>query len=669
MTTVDLAVVGNGMFGGLVDSKGRYVWCCMDKFDGDPVFNCLINNNSDKTGFYDVVLEDFATSKQAYQDNSTVLVTTLSTGKGDVVEIRDFAPRFVHYDRVFRPFQIIRIVKRVQGDPRVSIRIRPTFQYNSTDGYQTRGSQHVRFCGPTNTWRVTTNIPIRRILEEMPFLVSDEPVIIIFGSDESFTNSLSQVAAEFETKTINYWKQWCNTLFLPVEYQEVLMRACMSLVMCQSEDCGGFLSSLTMGLPLGPLCPASRDARVCRLLDECLALPVLRDIGLLDVCRKFLTFAKEICYADGDVQHVYNAWGSATDIKRQWAPYLAGYRGMGEVHSGGPLIEDPAAGDINGVNGEGAVDLADTWNKHAVIYGLLAISLVHAFFDVRLNQELCTPKLCEKLEQYAVLACEAFTHRSQMFRTFGPGLEDQEDGATRRLRPPLGAGFFDDDPQFLYHQEPGTSEADARTQDLSSVHTLTSVLCWAAADRLQRVAAIFFKDASRADKWKRRALTIHEEICRHAWNPQRGAFTTYWGGGRVGPSLLRLAELGFISAEDARFRGTVRAFEQDAALCAVCLGGADGEPLAEDANMLTAQSACFTTNTMLWYCEALRSTGAPAEARRLLEAMIRSSTHRGILAEAIDFKSAEPWGNTPCTAALLSLLRVAPRLSRSWREV
>ncbi|CAE8721958.1 unnamed protein product, partial [Polarella glacialis] len=209
-------------FGGLVDSKGRYVWCCMDKFDGDPVFNCLINNNSDKTGFYDVVLEDFATSKQTYQDNSTVLVTTLSTGKGDVVEIRDFAPRFVHYDRVFRPFQIIRIVKRVQGDPRVSIRIRPTFQYNSTDGYQTRGSQHVRFCGPTNTWRVTTNIPIRRILEEMPFLVSDEPVIIIFGSDESFTNSLSQVAAEFETKTIKYWKQWCNTLFLPVEYQEVL---------------------------------------------------------------------------------------------------------------------------------------------------------------------------------------------------------------------------------------------------------------------------------------------------------------------------------------------------------------------------------------------------------------------------------------------------------------
>ncbi|CAE8649882.1 unnamed protein product, partial [Polarella glacialis] len=83
-----------------------------------------------------------------------------------------------------------------------------------------------------------------------------------------------------------------------------------------------------------------------------LALPVLRDIGLLDVCRKFLTFAKEICYADGDVQHVYNAWGSATDIKRQWAPYLAGYRGMGEVHSGGPLIEDPAAGDMTGVNGE-----------------------------------------------------------------------------------------------------------------------------------------------------------------------------------------------------------------------------------------------------------------------------------------------------------------------------
>ncbi|CAJ1435436.1 unnamed protein product [Effrenium voratum] len=309
MSTVDLAVIGNGMFGALLDETGRFVWCCMDTFGGDPVFNCLVNNNSDKTGFYDVVLEDFHQAEQLYEGASTVLITKLSTSKGDVVEIRDFAPRFVHYDRVFRPFQLIRLVRRVKGDPRISIRIRPTFQYNSSDGYQTRGSQHVRFCGPKHTWRVTTNQPIRRVMEETPFLVADEPVIIIFGSDESFTNSLSQVAIEFETKTINYWRQWCNTLTLPVEFQEVLMRAAMTLAMNQSEDCGGFLAAISLGLPLGPYSPSTRDPRCCRLLDECLALPVLRELGLLDLCKKFLTFAKDICYQEGSPQHAYNSWG------------------------------------------------------------------------------------------------------------------------------------------------------------------------------------------------------------------------------------------------------------------------------------------------------------------------------------------------------------------------
>ena len=70
-----------------------------------------------------------------------------------------------------------------------------------------------------------------------------------------------------------------------------------------------------------------------------------------------------------------------------------------------------------------------------------------------------------------------------------------------------------------------------------------------------------------------------------------------------------------------------------------------------------------------WYAEALRSIGAVAESRRLVEALLRSSRHQGVLAEAIDLRSGQQWGNTPCTASLLALIRVALRLSRTWREV
>lgn len=678
MSSVDLGVIGNGMFGALVDGRGRFVWCCMDNFDGDPVFNCLVNNGSDKTGFYDVVLEGCERAEQFYHGASAILVTRLYS-KGDSVEIRDFAPRFVHCDRIFKPFMLIRTVRRLQGDPRVTVRIRPTFQYNSTDGYQTRGSQHVRFCGTTNTWRATTNTSIRHVLEELPFLLPVEPLYIIFGTDESFTNSLQMVASEFELKTVSYWKQWSNQLCLPVEFQEVLVRAAMTLCLLQSEDCGGFLSSFTMGLPLGPKCGATRDSRVCRMLDECLSLPVLRDIGLLDVCRKFLRFAKEICFQLDKPQHTCNPWGSVQFKKREWAPYLAGYRGMGEVHSGGPLLEYDDEKE-----GEGVLDdprIPEEWQRRTVVYGLLVVALSHAFFDIRMSEEICTPKLYEKMETYALLACDSFDKMAQLFRTMGPSGEDPPSASRKRprARPPCGAGFFDDDMAFYTPQEdraagspPSPPSSPSHEDGAPPVHTLTAILCWAAADRLQRIAGQFLGDQQRAEYWRRRSLDLHEEICRRAWNPQRGAFTTCWGGERVGPSLLRIAELGFVSTEDTRFRGTVRAFEEDAVSHAVCLGGNDGDLLAprrnQDVSILSAPFACFMTNTLLWYCEALRSTGAPHESRRLLESLLRSSTHRGFLTEAIDLRAGELWGNVPSTASLLSLLRVAQRLSRSWRE-
>lgn len=722
MSTTDVAVIGNGMFGALIDKFGRYVWCCLESFEGDPVFNCLLNNNSDKTGFYDVVLEDFERAEQYYISTSTVLVTRLHSSKGDSVEIRDFAPRFTHFERIFRPFQIFRVVRRLQGDPRISIRIRPTFKYNSTDGYQTRGSAHVRFCGPSHTWRATTNTSIRHILEEVPFLVpiSSDPIYIVFGSDESFANSLQDVATDFEIKTTGYWRQWCCSLCLPVEFQEVLVRAAMTIGILQSEECGGFVSALTVGLPLGPLGGPTRETRVCRLLDECLSLPVLRDLGLFDMARKFLLFAKEACFKREDPQHTYNSCGSVQAKKRERASYLAGYRGMGEVHYGGQFIEhsphdntadrpasqaplDASVDHTSTADAEG--NREDEWHSRTVIYGLLVVTLTHAFFDIRLSQELCTPKLYEKLEFYALRAYEGVQSMAQAHRTHldRAGCEHEKVGGSSLLsatergerdgprKPPCGASFFDDEHAFLIWQDlkaPGWDRVPTRdkTENSSdsfserpSVHTLSSVLCWAAADRLRRLAAHFLRDANRANFWQLRASQIRADILRFAWSEKRGAFTTYWGGCTVGPSLLRLTEIGFLSSEDPKFVGTLRAFEKDAALFAVGLNAGDGNPVPSgdvlrfapfgDQAILEASSACYMTNTLLWYCEALRSTGSVAECRRILEGLIGCSTHRGILTESVDLRSAEPWGNAPSVPALLSLLRIAPRLSRSWREI
>src|SRR5262245_55002619 len=60
------------------------------------------------------------------------------------------------------------------------------------------------------------------------------------------------------------------------------------------------------------------------------------------------------------------------------------------------------------------------------------------------------------------------------------------------------------------------------------VHTFSSVMCWAACDRLARIAE-YLKETERAEYWHATAAHMHAEICRQAWNESLGAFTESFG--------------------------------------------------------------------------------------------------------------------------------------------
>ena len=48
MNTLDLAVIGNCSCSALIDRQGRFVWSCLPRFDGDPVFCALLNDGNDE---------------------------------------------------------------------------------------------------------------------------------------------------------------------------------------------------------------------------------------------------------------------------------------------------------------------------------------------------------------------------------------------------------------------------------------------------------------------------------------------------------------------------------------------------------------------------------------------------------------------------------------------
>src|SRR5690606_31133243 len=121
---LELGLVGNGSFGVLFDRHARLVWGCLPAFDGDPAFCALLQPRQDG-GFWDIELEGFASSQQAYDRNTAILRTVLRDGDDGAIEITDFAPRWQQHGRFYRPVMLARRVRVLSGSPRIRVRLRP----------------------------------------------------------------------------------------------------------------------------------------------------------------------------------------------------------------------------------------------------------------------------------------------------------------------------------------------------------------------------------------------------------------------------------------------------------------------------------------------------------------------------------------------------------------
>ena len=193
----------------------------------------------------------------------------------------------------------------------------------------------------------------------------------------------------------------------------------------------------------------------------------------------------------------------------------------------------------------------------------------------------------------------------------------------------------------------------------AEVHTYSSVMCWAACDRLARIA-LHLGLPARAEYWRGRADAMREAILARAWDEELGHFVESAEGRRLDASLLLLAALGFVEARDPRFVATVEAIGRD-------LRRGDGlfRYIAPDdfGHPETSFTICS-----FWYIDALAAIGRVDEARAQFEALLARRNHLGLLSEDMAFEDGEAWGNFPQTYSHVGLVSAAMRLSRPWAE-
>jgi GH15 family glucan-1,4-alpha-glucosidase len=589
---LELGVIGNCAIAALVDPVGSIVWSCFPRLDGDPIFCALLDDHGNEhEGAFTVEMKDaVASATQRYVDNSAVLETLVTDSAGNAIEIVDYCPRFLRYGRMFRPPTIIRRVRPVSGRPIITVRIKPRMTSGAVTPEITRGSNHMRFVGPRDVVRVTTNAPISYLLEERSFRLGDD-LWFILGPDESVPEDVRDVGRNQLEATLDWWHTWVRGLSIPFEWQEAVIRAAITLKMCNFEETGAIVAALTTSIPEAPNTQRNWDYRYCWIRDSYFVIRVLNAIGVTRTMEDYIRFITDIVddARDGGIQPVYGI-SRAAQLEETISPDLRGYRGMGPVRFGNQAY----------------IQLQND------VYGGLVLACTHVFFDKRLIRQSANTALFEQLEAIGRRAEAAF---------------DQPDAGPWELR---------------------TSAA---------IHTFSAIMSWAACDRLARIAAVMGR-TDRADHWRSSADRLREVILKRAWNEKRKSLVSTFDGNDLDATMLLVEPLGFLKADDPRFRMTVEAIgkelKQGDFLFRYVVADDFGRP-----------ETAFTICTF-WYIDALVALGRREEARALFETLLSRRNRHGLLSEDISIATGELWGNYPQTYSLVGLINSAMKLSMSW---
>lgn len=592
MPTLDLGLIGNCCVAALVNRHAEIVWYCLPRFDGDPIFHALLGAPAERPsdGSFSVEIDGLVQSEQTYLPNTAILRTVLRNGHG-AIEILDFAPRYESRGRPYRPQTLVRIVRPLEGSPRVRIRCKPAYNYGAVAPTLTHGSNHIRYIGPRFTTRLTTDAPIDYLIDDAYFNLH-EPISLILGPDETLTDGVRQAARTDLELTEAYWKRWSHRLGIPFEWQDAVIRAAITLKLSTYEPTGAIIAAVTSSVPEAPNTERNWDYRYCWIRDAYFVVRALNSLSAVRTMENYFRWLMNVVTssADGHIQPVYGV-GLEKELTERIETSLPGYRGMGPVRVGNQAYE----------------------HLQYDSYGNVVLGAAQAFIDQRLLSS--------------------------------PGLDD-----FHRLE---GAG---EQAVRLY------SQPDAGMWELrfsSKVHTTSSLMCWAACDRLSKIA-VRFELPQRAAYWRAHADRIKAVILENSWSEKRQAFAESFGGDKLDAGVLLMTEVGFIDPLDPRFVSTLAQVEK-------ALARGPFMMRYESADDFGFPDTAFNI-CAFWRVTALARSGRAEEARNIFESLLASRNHLGLMSEDTKPQTGEAWGNFPQTYSMVGIINAARLLSRPWED-
>lgn len=361
--TYPYGLVGNCAYLSLIDIHSNVGWLCWPKFDSSFLFGGLLD--TEKGGEFSIKpATEHYNSHQYYMENTNILVTEFHCDDGSY-KVVDFAPRFVNYEREYKPLLLARRVIPISGTPRIKVVCRPRGEYGEIEPELLFGSSHIRFMGLERQVRLTTNIALSYVAEEKAFVLN-EPKYLALTWGIPLEAELENTLDTFYNKTRNYWRDWVKRTSIGLFHQKQVIRSALTLKMHQFQDTGAIIAATTTSLPESPGSTRNWDYRYCWIRDTHYTLKALTNLGHFTELEQYAHYIENLALAldeSNRFQPLYSITGDAK-LTERIVP-LSGYQDNQPVRVGNQAYE----------------------HIQNDVYGQVLVSLLPLFVDNRLIQD------------------------------------------------------------------------------------------------------------------------------------------------------------------------------------------------------------------------------------------------------------------------------------------
>ena len=326
---LDHGVIGNGRVLALVAPDSGVEWLCLPSWDSPSVFGSLLDEAHG--GCWRIEGPDGPVVGQLAYERNTNVLRGVFEHRDSAWEVIDFAPRIPTGLDVSAPYEVVRLMRPLYGEPRVRVRFDPRPDYGRASVALQPTDEGVETVGGPTRLRLITNAPVPFVLGGQPFALREPVYQVLSLGGRSQRPDLASVMRALQM-TVGGWRQWARSCALPPFRQQEVLRSALCLKLHAHLDTGAIIAATTTSIPEAMGTERTWDYRYCWLRDAAFVIEALRRLSQIDEGEAFLGFLFDVAQS-GPLQPMYGLDGRRA-LDEITLPHLAGFRGNGPVRVG-----------------------------------------------------------------------------------------------------------------------------------------------------------------------------------------------------------------------------------------------------------------------------------------------------------------------------------------------